>query len=194
MIKDLRKSLVFFLSVAACMFMLHVFGPMVCAQQNDGPVPFPKTDGRRDNDPEAATFNEMVMKQQISRRKKEHEELLKRGEEALKLSADLQTSFNANETFSSKDLEKLQELEKVVGKIREELGGDNDDDDETAENANGPENNARQSVGSAFKFLRDSTVKLVDELKKSSRFSISAIAIEASTRIIRVVKFLRLKK
>lgn len=193
MIKDLRKSLTFFLPVAVCMFMLHALGPTVYGQQNDGPLPFPKTDGRRDKDPEAATFNEMVVKQQISRRKKEHEELLKRGEEALKLSSELETSFTASETFSSKDLEKLQELEKVVGKIREELGGDNDDDDDE-ENANGPENNARRTIGSAFKFLRDSTVKLVDELKKSSRFSISAAAIEASTRIIRVAKFLRLKK
>ncbi len=175
------------------MVVLHVFGPVVCAQQNDGPVPIGnRTDGRKDNDPEAVGFNEMIVKQQISRRKKEHEDLLKRGEEALKLSAEVEASISTNETFSPNDLEKLQELEKVVGKIREELGGKNDDHDE--ENASGPENNARQSIGSAFKFLRDSTIKLVDELKRSSRFSISAAAIEASTRIIRVAKFLRLKK
>ena len=150
-----------------------------------------RADDGDDRDP--PSVDQMVAKQRISQQKKEHEELLKRGDEALKLSEELETSFSQGETLSAKDLEKLQELEKVVGKIRSELGGD-DDDDEKLEDSSGPENNARQSIGGAFKFLRSSTIKLVDELKKSTRFSVSVIAVQTSNSVIRIARFLRLKK
>ena len=156
-------------------------------------VRIPGEDDRRD--PETRSFQEMVTKQQISRRKKEHNELLKQGEEALRLSQELESSFESKETFTGTDLQKLQELEKVVSKIREELGGDDDDDDKDAEkNADSSENSARSSIGAAFKFLRSSTIKLVDELKRSTRFSISVAAIQASNSVIKFARFLRLKK
>ena len=135
----------------------------------------------------------MAVKQQISRRKKEHYELLKQGDEALKIADELETSFDKNQTFTSGDIQKLQELEKLANKIRQELGG-NDEDDNPEISADGDENHARSSVGAAFAFLRDSTVKLVDELKKSTRFSISVAAIQASNTVVKFARFLRLKK
>ena len=116
---------------------------------------------------------------------------MKRGDDALKLSEELENSFEKSDTLTTKDLEKLQELEKVVGKIRSELGGNDDDEDD---DSSGPENNAKQSTAGAFKFLRDSTIKLVDELKKTTRFSISAAAIQSSNTVLRIARFLRLKK
>ena len=156
-------------------------------------VPRPLRPGER-ADPEAKTLQEMVAKQQISRRKKEHDEMLKQGEEALRLSQELETTFEQTESFSDQDRQKLQELEKIVSKIREELGGDDDDDNKSDVSADGNENSARSSIGAAFKFLRTSTIKLVDELKKSTRFSISVAAIRASNSVVKFARFLRLKK
>ena len=159
-------------------------------------VPKSKLTAKEERDETPPSLTEMVEKQRILRQKKEHDEMLRRGDEALRLSEALEESFNDGSGFSQKDLQNLETLEKVVGKIRNELGGDDDDDDDNDlwKDSTGPENNARRDFVSAFKFLRDSTVKLVDELKKSSRFSISVAAVESSNAVIRIARFLRLKK
>lgn len=146
--------------------------------------------GSRDSD-EAKTIGEMVMKQQITRRRKEHEELIKRGEEALKLSEELESSISTKEALTPANVEKLESLEKLVGRIRKDLGGD---DEEAIAEPSVKEKSARQSISSALRFLKESTRTLVDELKRTSRFSISAIAIQTSNSVIRFARFLRLKK
>jgi hypothetical protein len=152
----------------------------------------PRTDDK--NDRESRSFQEMVTKQQISRRKKEHDEMLKQGAEALRISQELETSFDDDGSLSDQDLQKLQELEKIVSKIRSELGGNDDDDEVPETSADSSENFARRSFVAAFKFLRTSTIKLFDELKRSTRFSISVAAIQASNSVIKFARFLRLKK
>jgi hypothetical protein len=177
--------------IVSVLFSTFVF-TTVCIAQITTP-PKSKLTIREDRDDEQPpSVGEMIEKQRILRQKKEYDEMLKRGDEALKLSEELETSFNKSESLSPRDLEKLAALEKVVGKIRNDLGGDNDND--KVEDSTGPENNARHDVISAFKFLRSSTVRLVDELKKSSRFSISVAAVESSNAVIRIARFLRLKK
>jgi hypothetical protein len=164
------------------------------AQQVNSPPKSKLSIKEERDDQTPPSVGEMVEKQRILRQKKEHQEMLRRGDEALKLSEELEESFNDGSGLSTEDLQKLEALEKVVGKIRDDLGGDDDDDEKVLKDSSGPENNARRDVVSAFKFLRDSTVKLVDELKKSSRFSISVAAVESSNAVIRIARFLRLKK
>jgi len=132
-------------------------------------------------------IQESLAKQRIEREKKDFAELLKRGDEAVKLSDELEKSFAQNNQLSSADLKKLDRLEKVVKKIRSELGGD--DDDKNVELDAKP-----LSVLSALKTLQNNTVKLVDELKKTTRYSISVVAVESSNLLLKVVRFLRLGK
>ena len=176
----------------AFLFLGAIFAGPTLGQSTEPPiVRIPSADDK--NNPEAKSIQEMLTNQQISRRKKEHDEMLKQGEEALKISQELEDSFEAKDNLSNRDVQKLQELEKIVFKIRRELGGD--DDDKLHETSlDGSENTARSSIGAAFKFLRSSTVKLVEELKKSTRFSISVAAIQASNSVIKFARFLRLKK
>ncbi len=170
------------------LFSISAFG------QNESPQPL-KTANRGDKDEQSSSsLGEMIIKQQISRRKKDHDELLKRGDEVLKLSEDLERSFAENETFSAQDISKLQTLEKAVSKIRSDLGGDDDDDEKFLDDNSSKETTARQNIVSAFRFLQESTKKLVDELKRTSRFSISAAAIQTSNTVIRFARFLRLKQ
>jgi hypothetical protein len=143
-------------------------------------------DGRpRQEEDLPKSIKENLAKGRIEQEKKEHEELLKRGEEALKLTGELEKSFAANNKLSAEDFKKLERLEKLVKKIRTDLGGD--DDEENAENK-------PSTLENAFQALQENTVKLVDELKKSTRYSISVIAIESSNVLLKVVKFLRFKK
>jgi len=130
-------------------------------------------------------IKESLAKQRIEREKKDFAELLKRGEEALKLTGELEQSFAQNSTFSTEDQKKLDRLEKVVKKIRNEIGAD--DGDEPAEDK-------PLSILSALKTLQNNTVKLVDELKKTSRYSISVAAVESSNALLSLVRFLRFRK
>ena len=129
-------------------------------------------------------IQESLAEQRIEREKKDHEELLKRGDEALKLSEDLERSFSQNNKLSSEDRKKLDRIEKLVKKIRSDLGGDDDDAVEAEEKA-------PSTVTGAIKFLQENTVKLVDELKKTTRYSISAVAIESSNLLLKAVKIIR---
>ena len=142
-------------------------------------------DPRREED--AKIVKDMLSKQQSEREKKEHEELLKRAETALEISDDLEKALEEGEQLTSAEEKKLVELEKVVKKIRDDLGGD---DDEEAEKAveSGP-----RDIRDAFNALRKSTLQLVEEVKKTTRFSISAAAIQSSNTVLRLVRLLRFR-
>ena len=147
---------------------------------------------RRDDAPMG--LKEMLAKQKAERDKKDYEEMLERGEEALRLANQLETSFAQNQGFSQQDRARLESLEKVVTKIRKELGGDDDGDGDDSlymQNADEPKPSTMEE---AFKYLQSTTVKLVDELKKTTRFSISVIAIQSSNTVLKLVRFLRPRK
>lgn len=143
-------------------------------------------DGRPRTEELPDSIKENLAKGRIAQEKKEYEELLQRGDEALKLSEDLEKSFASNNRLSSADFKKLERLEKLVKKIRSDLGGD---EDEIVAEEKRPSN-----LENAFNMLKETTVKLVGELKKSTRYSISVIAIESSNILLKVVKFLRFGK
>jgi len=128
-------------------------------------------------------IKESLAKSRIEREKKDYDELLKRGEEALKLGEELEKSFAQNNRFSSDDQKKLDRLEKLVKKIRKELGGDEMEEQEN------PSTNQN-----AVKLLQSKSATLFTELKKASRHSISVLAIESSNSLIKAVRFLRFGK
>ena len=132
-------------------------------------------------------IKESLAKQRIEREKKDFAELMDRGQEAIKLTDELEKSFSENKKFLTEDRKKLDRLEKVVKKIRNDIGARDEDggidlDDKPL------------SVLNALKALKDNTVKLVDELNKTTRYSISVVAVESSNILLKVVKFLRFGK
>lgn len=144
-------------------------------------------------------MKETLEKQRIEREKKDYQEMLDRGEEALKLSDELEKSVAQTNKLSSQDQIKLERLEKIVKKIRKELGGDDDDGDKSATvtetEAGETEKDAKPlTVVSAVKKLQSSAAKLVAELKKTTRFSISAVAIQSSNALLKIVKFVQFYK
>lgn len=150
------------------------------------PPPF----GERRNRDTPQSFEEMITKQRILKNKKDFQEMQDRGDEALRLSKSLEQSFEQNQAVSAYDRDKLIELERLVKKIREDLGGDDGDDDDAETSAVKKPN----SLQSAFKSLQETTVSLVDELKKTTRFTVSAAAIQTSNSALKIIRFLRLKK
>ena len=162
-------------------FLIGAFA--VCHAQGDSTT-------RNGNAPKEEIPNgiqENLAKQRIAREKKDFAELQSRGEEALKLSNDLEKSFSENNQLSSEDRKKIDRLEKILKKIRNEIGAENDDDGVEVDNK-------PLSILNALKSLQNNTAKLVDELKKSTRYSISVVAVESSNLLLKVVRFLRFGK
>ena len=150
--------------------------------------------GRHRPDDGPLALKEMLAKQKAERDKKEHDAMLERGDEALRLAKQLETSFAQNKGFSSQDKSRLESLEKVVTKIRKELGGDDDSERDDPNYMQPTDEPKPSTMEEAFKYLQSTTVKLVDELKKTTRFSISAVAIQSSNTVLKLVRFLRLRK
>ncbi len=131
-------------------------------------------------------IKESLAKSRIEREKKDYEELLQNGEEAVKLSESLEKTFVESNKLSAEDQKKLDRLEKLAKKIRRELGANDSDEPDSDEKPS--------SMLNAFKTLQSSTSKLVAELKKTTRYSVSVIAIQSSNAFLKVIKFIRFSK
>lgn len=128
---------------------------------------------------------ENCKKMEIKAAEKEYEELIKNGEEAAKLSEELNASLDKNKSLTSEDSKKLVRLEKLVKKIRNNIGAEDEDEDK--------DEIKPQSLISILKNLQDKAGNLLSELKKTTRHSISVVAIESSNAVMKLVKILRFK-
>jgi len=137
-------------------------------------------------------IKENLAKSRIDREKKDYEEMLSQGDEAAKLSEELEKSFFLNKRLSAEDRKKLERLERLSKKIREELGGK--DEDKSEDNGDVNRDEKVSSFSEAFDKLKNLSAKLSGELKKTSRYTVSAIAIESSNTFLKLVRFLRQSK
>lgn len=165
------------------LFLVMIFGALgVNAQVQDASSP----DGRpRRQEDMPIGLKESMLKSRIEEEKKEYNEMLKRGEEAAKLSEELNKSFEQNQTLSAEDVKKLARLEKLVKKIRDDLGGEDDKEFD----ANKP-----SSMMTALKAVQENASTLLSALRKTTRLTISAVAIETSNTVLKLVKFIRFYK
>ncbi len=170
-------SIVFFVLFAAAAFA-----------QTANSDPWPNSD-RRKQDDESHVVKEMLAKQQTAREKKEYANLVERSEAALKLSEELETAFGQKAELTDSERKQLESFEKLVSKIRDDLGGEDNDEAVLGEQ----KEDTPEDVREGFRYLKRSTERLVSEIKKSTRFSVSVVAIESSNTLIRLARFLRLK-
>ncbi len=132
------------------------------------------------------SIRESMEKMRIERDKKEYNQMIARGEEALKLSEQVEKAFQQTGRLSSTEITRIANIEKLAKKIREDLGGDDDGEDNDQRTGLSP--------AEAVKSLRSMTLSLFDQLKKTSRFSISAAAIESTNALLKLTRLLRITK
>ncbi len=145
----------------------------------------------RDARDQPRTLRDFVARQRSEKARRDHEELLKRGDEAVALAEELETAFMRDNRLSPNEIAKLETLEKLISRIRKGLGGEGDGDGLSEDIV---EKRQPLTVENAVVDLKDLTIKLVDEMKKTSRFTVSVIAIQSSNSVLQIVKFLRLRK
>jgi len=166
--------------------LLGCAGIFAQSAEDDRPLGF----ARRHEEDVPKNVLETREKMRVDKEKKDHAEMIGRGENALKLAERLERAFAANGRLSDEDRAYLESVEKDIKKIRSDLGGD--DNDEKAEELLGPDK--KLTVADAVTTLKATTATLLDELKKSTRFTISAAAIQSSNTALRVARFLRFGK
>jgi len=156
------------------------------AQGADGRPIFPT---KSDCESREEHIREACMRMRIEKEKKDHDEMLIRAEEVRRLSERLERSFSQTGRLSKDDIATLDTVERNAKKIRGELGGSDGDakvDEVLRSGSSTP-------FADAVNALRNSASTLADEVKKTSRFSISASAIESSNTVLAVARFLRVK-
>ncbi|CAN5332984.1 hypothetical protein BH10ACI3_BH10ACI3_05720 [soil metagenome] len=170
--------------------MLVLAGSLLCCAQSADNSAFSRDPN--DKTERSKNIQESLEKMRIEKEKKDFEEMLDRGQQAVRISEELETAVLRTGRLSEKEATKLANVEKLVKKIRSELGGDGEDGEEEIEAVVAPVQ--KMPLREAITTLKSTTVDLYEELKKTSRFTISAAAIQTSNAVLMIVKFLRLSK
>jgi len=111
---------------------LIMAGTICCAAQLPDPI-FPKGDPKEEEKPKS--FQESLEKMRIEKDKKDHDQMVERGVEIVKISEELEKAVDQNGHLTDKDVSKVATVEKLVKKIRSELGGADDDDNDVDDDA-----------------------------------------------------------
>jgi len=130
---------------------------------------------------------ENLMKMRIRAEEKEHAEFVERGAEVARLTGEISQSFSLT-GGSFRDVEKLNQLEKIVKKIRKNMGGS--DDDKKDENSETPESNPA-TIAEAVTKLAEIGTNLSESVKTSSRYTISAASIDNANELLELIYFIR---
>src|SRR2546423_3033521 len=144
----------------------------------------PATSGKTDSsDTNFGTpENEMRSKLLLKEEKKQYDENVARAREVSELGSQVQETFAAKKLFNSDDGKKLERLEKLTRRIRNEAGGSESD----AEVKDIP-----GEIEAAVKRLADVAGELYKLVEKTPRHVVSAAVIDQANKLIGLVQRLR---
>ena len=126
--------------------------------------------------------NEMRSKLLLKEEKKQYDENLARAREVSQLGSQLNENFAAKKLFNSDDGKKLERIEKLTRRIRNEAGGSESD----AEVKDIP-----GEIEAAVKRLADVADGLYKLVEKTPRHVVSAAVIDQANKLIGLVQRLR---
>lgn len=167
------------------LFIFLLSGASVVSAQITAATASGRPDDSKEDYPEG--FKESFAKMRMKAAEKEFNEMVERSEEAAKISDELYESYQTNRKLTLEDSKKAERLEKLVKKIRDDLGSENGEDKSNSAN------NSLPSFADALKNIRDTSSELFSELKKRGRFTVSVVAVENSNTLLKLVRFVRQK-
>jgi hypothetical protein len=167
-------------------FLLLVCSVSICAQSQSGSA---SESGNRNSsdrpsyDPlSRSPIDDMRVKLRLRAEEKEFKDNLVRAQEAETISNQLVKSFETNKTFSAEDKKKLERMEKLVKRVRNASGGDDDDINVVVQS---------NTVIDVLKSISEQATKLNIEFKKTTRNVVSASVIENANMILDLIRILR---
>lgn len=144
----------------------------------------PRSVRQQDDPPQGV--RDMLIRRQIEKTKKDFDERLERADRAAQLSRQIESSVEKTSILSNEDRLRLDDLEKLTKDVLDEIGGDAGD---LLKEESKQVPAATPAV--AAKELDKAVAVMVAELKKTTRFTISAAAIESSGAVLRIVRVLK---
>jgi hypothetical protein len=126
--------------------------------------------------------SEMRAKLVLRAEKKQYDENLARAKETSDIASQLLETYQAKQSFNSEDKKKLERMEKLARRIRNEAGGTETDTDLKEVPA---------IVESAVKRLAEMADDLRKEVEKTPRHVVSAAVIDQANKLIVLVQFVR---
>lgn len=150
------------------------------------PPPFPDASNRKDKDddkygsPEAEMRSKLIIKEE----KKRYDEHVDRAREVFQLASQVNKSFEASSTFSPDDQKKLERLEKLTKRIRNDAGGSDSDNDLDIKDI-------PPAMGDMIKRVADWANELKDLVEKTPRQVVSAAVIDQANKLIGLVQHIR---
>ena len=156
-------------------------------QTRPAPPPPPPPDDKvfRDKDDLGSDIgsheSEMRAKLALSRDKKLYDENLARARDTAEIASQLLESYRAKKSFSSEDQKKLERIEKLTRRIRNEAGGTETD----------VEIEASPVIETAMKSVADMAEELRKEVEKTPRHVISTAVIDQANKLIGLIQHVR---
>ena len=139
-----------------------------------------KSDDARFGSPEA----EMRSKLAIKEEKKRYDENLARAKEVSELATQLNDGYLARKSFNADDNKRLERLEKLTKRIRNEAGGSESEPDPSMKDI-------CAKMEDTMKNLADVAEELNKLVEKTPRNVISAAVIDQANRLIAITQHLR---
>ena len=118
----------------------------------------------------------------LKKEKKDYEEHVERAKEARDLAAELQKIYEIARSFNAADYKKLERLEKLTRRIRNEVGGSQTDADPKE---------LPKTQDDAVPLLAEMAKELCEEVEKTPRRVVSASIIDQANKLIALIQFLR---
>jgi hypothetical protein len=159
--------------VVAFVFCIVLWAPALSAQSSQPP----------ESEEQNETMRDTLKRMQIKREEQDHKKILDKGIQIKEHAAKLAKEAVGNTLPREMD-KKLREIEKSAKQIRSDFGGNGENDNDPLEQ---PPANLRDAI----KRLDETSVKLNEELGKTSRRVISVSVIEAATDVVQLVRNIR---
>ena len=174
------------LSLMAVLFGSFIVVSAQARPQNSPTPPEPINAGKasspEDNVGLGPMDEEMRVKQSIKLLEKEYKQNVERAREAAELGAQLRDASKEGKPFGRDETKKLERLEKLAKKIRDEAGGS--DEDTSLSNPPG-------KLESALSRLADVAESLCKVVEKTPRQVISAAVIEKANVLLQLTRLTR---
>ncbi|HEX5702177.1 MAG TPA: hypothetical protein VFX97_03060 [Pyrinomonadaceae bacterium] len=127
---------------------------------------------------ESETRKRLALKEE----KKKYEEHVERAHEARDLAAELKKTYETARSFNAADFKKLERLEKLTRRVRNEVGGSNTDADPKE---------LPKTHDEAVSQLADMARELCDEVEKTPRRVVSTSIIDQANKLIALIQYVR---
>ena len=138
----------------------------------------PNEDGQSPN----PMADEMRIKREIRYAEREHQQNLDRAQELSDLGKDLAASFKKKQSLDRDDLKKLDRLEKLANKIRNEAGGSDDDD---------PVDKKPNDLAQTIDCIEKVSASLNEKVQQTPRRVVSAATIDKANALLELIRIAR---